>query len=196
MGLPVVKEDRIYTYSDYRIWPDEERWELIHGVAWDMSAAPNRYHQGLTMELARQIANYLEGKPCRVYIAPFDVLLPGFGETEEDDITNVVQPDISVICERNKLTAKGCTGAPDFIIEILSPSTSKKDHFDKLNLYEEFGVQEYWIVDPGNRYVQVYRLSENGKYPKAPEVFEREGLVASSVVSGLEIDIGKVFSAE
>ncbi len=196
MGLPAKKQDRTYTYGDYRKWPGDERWELIDGVAWNMSAAPNRFHQGYITELARQISNALSGKRCRAYVAPFDVLLPDHAGQEEDDVITVVQPDISVICDRDKLTDKGCTGAPDWIIEILSPSTSRKDMQVKRDLYQHHGVREYWIVDPGNKYIQVYILNENGKYPEEPLLYIEEKYVDCSAVEGITIDLQRVFKAE
>jgi Uma2 family endonuclease len=194
MGEPAVKRDRVYTYGDYKNWPDDERWELIDGTAWNMSPAPNRYHQGYLVELVRQIANYLEGRPCKMYAAPFDVLLPDRAEQEEDDVVTVVQPDISVICDPGKLTDKGCTGAPDWIIEILSPYTSKKDMTVKFELYRRHRVREYWIVDPGNRYVHVYLLNEDGRYPEDPGVYLADALVPCTVLEGLSIDLPRVFA--
>ena len=121
MGEPLRKADRRYTYGDYRQWPNDERWEIIDGVAWNMSPAPNRNHQSILTQLLKEIAVYLEDKECKVYPAPFDVLLPEEGEDDERSVSTVVQPDISVICDRSKLTYKGCTGSPDWIVEILSP---------------------------------------------------------------------------
>ncbi len=195
MGLPALKNDRIYTYSDYRLWPEDERWELINGTAWNMSPAPSRYHQEYCGELFFQIANYLKSckVPCRVYSAPFDVLLPDEPDQDEDDIRTVVQPDISVICSREKLTEKGCTGAPDWIIEILSPYTSRKDMVVKHALYEKHGVREYWVVDGGNKYVHVYLLGEERKYPKVPEIYVDDTRVYSTVIKGLSVDLSAVF---
>ncbi len=194
MSEPALKNDRIYTYGDYRTWPDDERWELIDGVAWNMSPAPNRYHQELLTGFIVQIAAFLEGKPCEVYPAPFDVLLPGHADEAEDDITTVVQPDISVICDRDKLPEKGCTGAPDWTIEILSPYTSRKDMTIKYELYRRHGVREYWIADPGNRYVHVYLLADKGNYPEYPSVYLRNAVIECTVVEGLSIDLKRVFT--
>lgn len=194
VGEPAIKYDHEYTYGEYREWPDNERWELIDGVAWNMSPAPNRFHQGILMELAKTIALFLEDLPCRIYPAPFDVLLPDHRDQEEDDVKTVVQPDISVICDESKLTEKGCTGAPDWIIEILSPYTSKKDMTVKLELYERHGVEEYWLVDPGNRYIHVYLLDENGKYPFVPELYLAEDTVESTTLKGLRVVLDRLFS--
>ena len=145
MGLSVKKHARLYTYKDYVLWPDEERWELINGAAFNMSPAPSRFHQKISGTLFSKIHHYLEGKPCEVYHAPFDVRLPEGNEPEEDIIT-VVQPDIAIICDRSKLDDKGCKGSPDLVIEIVSPHTVSKDMKEKLALYEKHGVKEYWII--------------------------------------------------
>lgn len=194
MGEPALKNDRIYTYGDYKTWPEDERWELIDGTAWNMSPAPNRFHQKYSIKLTQQIMNFLEDHPCEVYAAPFDVLLPDREDQEEDDIVTVVQPDISVICDKNKLTFKGCTGAPDWIIEILSPFTSRKDLSIKFELYRRHGVREYWVVDPGNRYVHVYVLDYNGNYPEDPTVYLHDAAVPCTVIEGLSIDLTRVFA--
>lgn len=194
MGEPALKNDRIYTYGDYKTWPEDERWELIDGTAWNMSPAPNRFHQKYSAKLMQQILNFLEGHHCDVYSAPFDVLLPDREDQKEDDIVTVVQPDISVICDKTKLTFKGCTGAPDWIIEILSPFTSRKDMSIKFELYRRHGVREYWVVDPGNRYVHVYVLDDNGNYPEDPKVYLHDAAVPCTVIEGLSIDLTRVFA--
>ena len=130
MALPAPKYEDTYTYADYLTWPEGERWELIEGVPYNMSPAPFRKHQGVVMELSRQIANFLNDKSCEVYSVPFDVrLLPDISQedatrVDDDDLTTVVQPDISIICDSEKLDERGCLGAPDVIIEVLSPSTA------------------------------------------------------------------------
>ncbi len=196
MSEPARKYDRLYTYGDYRTWPIDERWELIDGIAWNMSPAPNRFHQEIFGELFTQIKVFLKEKTCKVYAAPFDVLLPDRDDQAEDDVRTVVQPDISVICDRNKLTDKGCTGAPDWIIEILSPYTSKKDMLIKFDLYERHGVREYWIVDPGNRYVHVYVLENEEKYPEDPQVCLRDAEIPCTVLDGLIVMLQTVFAVE
>jgi Uma2 family endonuclease len=196
MALPAIKKDRVYTYGDYRTWPDDERWELIDGTAWNMSPAPSRWHQEIISQLMRPILIYLQNRPCRVYTAPFDVLFPSFGEEQEDDVTTVVQPDISVICDRSKLTDKGCTGAPEWIIEILSPFTSRKDMAIKFELYERHGVQEYWIVDPAAKYIHVYAMDEKGKYPENPIIYLQDGIISCIVLQGLSIDLKRIFAEE
>jgi Uma2 family endonuclease len=194
VGLPKRKTDKKYTYTNYISWPDDERWELINGVAWNMSPAPSRLHQDVFGSLFSKIFSFLEGGQCKVYGAPFDVLLPASDELEEGDVSSVVQPDISVICDRGKLTDKGCTGAPDWLIEILSPYTSKKDLNEKFFLYECRGVKEYWIIDPGNRFVHIYLLTQEGKYDNPLIFTELNSTLKSNVCPGFEIILGDIFS--
>jgi Uma2 family endonuclease len=194
MGLPAKKTDRSYTYGDYRGWPDDERWELIEGVAWNMSPAPSTAHQAISMEIAFKIRTFIEGRGCRVFAAPFDVLLPDEPGQPEDDISTVVQPDVSVICDAAKLRRYGCLGAPEWVSEIVSPYTSRKDMREKLSLYERHGMHEYWLIDPGNQYVHVYRLGEDGRYPD-PVVYVDKALVPSGVLPGLVIDLGDLFAS-
>ncbi|MHB8057961.1 MAG: Uma2 family endonuclease [Desulfuromonadaceae bacterium] len=139
------KDNQRYYYSDYLTWNDGERWELIDGVAYSMSPAPGRRHQEISGELFRQLANYLKGKQCKVYDAPFDVRLSDQVDASDNYIETVVQPDILVVCDRTKLDEKGCNGAPDLIIEITSPSTAKHDLGTKFDLYQKHAIQEYWI---------------------------------------------------
>ena len=193
MGIPQQKADRQYTYGEYRTWSDDERWELIDGVAWNMSPAPSRSHQSVSMRLLVQIAVFLEHKACVVYHAPFDVLLPDHAGQLDDDVPTVVQPDISVICDREKLTDRGCTGAPDWLVEIISPYTSKKDMDTKFHLYKRHEVREYWLVDPGNRYVHTYVLNDGGRYPELPTVCVPGDTVESAVLEGLLVDVGRLF---
>ena len=146
----------IYTEDDYYNLPENVRAELIDGQIYYMSA-PSKIHQEILMFLSKTIANYIDSKkgPCKVYPAPFAVKL------FEDDNRTVVEPDISVICNPNKLTDRGCTGAPDWIVEITSPSNSSHDYIRKLNLYADAGVREYWIVNPMNQSMYVYFLEDD-----------------------------------
>ena len=157
MSLP--QRNLRYTYSDYCSWDDGERWELIDGVPYAMSPSPMRKHQGVSMALSSQLYNFLKEKPCKVYHAPFDVRL---NADAEDD--TVCQPDIVVVCDKSKLDEKGCKGAPDLVIEILSPSSLRMDRLIKLTKYRQAGVREYWIVDPDNRGVEAYVLDGERYY--------------------------------
>ena len=181
-----------FTYGNYRTWPEDERWELIDGVVYDMSPAPSRFHQGLITEFIFQFRAYLQDKPCRIYAAPFDVRLPD-GDEADDDIVTVVQPDLVVVCDRNKLDERGCKGAPDLIIEILSPSTAAKDLHDKFNLYERVGVKEYWIVHPQDQTVMVFR--REGEVFGRAAMFAREGQIKIPLLGDLVIDLEQAFSS-
>ncbi len=185
-----VRKEIPYTYGDYLNWPDEIRCELIEGVICDMTA-PSRHHQQISMELARQIANFLIGKTCQVYAAPFDVRLPEEDE-DDNDVTTVVQPDIVIVCDPKKLDRRGCRGAPDFIAEILSPSTAAKDQIQKTALYEKHGVREYWVIHPADKMIFVRVLGNKGRYG-VPEIHEGKGRLPVAVISELEIDLDMVF---
>ncbi|GAB6051174.1 Uma2 family endonuclease [Hydrogenophilus islandicus] len=188
MGLALRQSQR-YTYADYLTWPEDARYELIDGEVYAMAPAPNRRHQEVVLELARQIADALEGTPCRPYIAPFDVRLPRANEADEA-IDTVVQPDISVICGKERLDEHGCRGAPDWIIEVLSPATAAHDQIVKRAVYERAGVREYWLVHPTDRVVTIYLL-ENGAYGK-PAVYELQGTTAAVTLPQVVIDWARV----
>ena len=192
MGPLALKLEETYTYGDYLQWDDGERWELIDGVAYNMTPAPNRRHQAILRELSFQLVSFLTDKPCKVYFAPFDVRLPVHDE-EDDDVTTVVQPDIVVICDPKKLDDRGARGAPDLVIEILSPSTSRKDVKIKFNLYEKHGVREYWIVDPTGGTVMAYRLGPDGRYGR-PQVYTDDDSAPVGIFADLVIDLKAVFA--
>ncbi len=187
----VAKKEKMSTYEDYLGWPANERWEIIHGVAYNMAAAPSRFHQQVSWELARQIGNFLKGGKCKGYSAPFTVRLPNPDEAD-NEITDVAEPDIVVVCDPDKLDDEGCRGAPDFIVEILSPSTSLRDHRDKLEMYERHGVKEYWIIDPIHKVVIVRRLGQDGKYGM-PLIHAEKGNLEVLTLPGLTVDLDAVF---
>ncbi|MCY7350939.1 MAG: Uma2 family endonuclease [Cytophagaceae bacterium] len=160
-----------YTYADYLRWQFDETVELIKGKIFRMSPAPLTAHQLISGAVYGEIYPFFKRKPCRVVEAPFDVRLPNPEyPVTSDKIYTVVQPDICVICDRSKLDRRGCLGAPDWIVEITSAATMKKDFREKFNLYEENGVQEYWIIVPEQKSIQQYVLSQ-GKYA-LQELFE------------------------
>ena len=183
MGL-ALRTEKHYTYADYLQWPDETRYELIDGEAFLMSPAPLVEHQEIAGEVFRQLANQLDGQPCRPYIAPVDVRLP---RTDEADaaIDTVVQPDVLVVCDPRKIDRRGVRGAPDWVLEVLSPSTAAHDQIAKRRTYERAGVREYWLVHPGDRTLTVYVL-ENGQYGR-PEIYELKDATPIGVLPGVSI---------
>jgi len=174
-----------YTYEDYYSWNDGKRYELIDGKVYLMSPGPSSTHQGISSNLVGQFYAYLKGKMCKVFAAPYDVRL----NWDAGDDT-VVQPDISVICDPSKIDERGCKGAPDMVIEILSPSSTKHDQIIKFNKYREAGVREYWIVNPETRVVQVNLLT-NGEY--AVRNYGDEDVVAVATLADCRIHLADVF---
>lgn len=176
-------ENRLYTYADYKNYPEGERIEIIDGHIYDMVAAPSRIHQEIISSLLIEIGNYIKSSnaPCKVYPAPFDVLLTD--EKDTDNCKNIVQPDISVICDKSKLTDKGCTGAPDMIIEVVSPFNPSNDYVRKLNIYEQYKVREYWIINPMEQTVFVYRLDDTLQYA-APKAYTFNDTIEVGIYNG------------
>jgi len=185
-----------YTYADYLTWMDDVRRELINGFIYLMSA-PARIHQELSFEINYRFASFVKRRKrkCKIYYAPFDVRLPKEGAIEDDKIYDVVQPDICVICDPSKLDDKGCIGAPDLIVEVLSPSTAHYDKNKKLNLYEKFGVKEYWIVDPKTKTVQVFLWQPDGKYDAGTK-YKCNEKAPVHIFKGLEINLKELFEDE
>ncbi len=161
-----------YTYADYLTWQFKERVELIKGWIYKMSPAPKRIHQEYAGNIYKLLSNKLD---CKIYIAPFDVRLQkNIGK--QNEITTVVQPDISIICDKTKLDDAGCIGAPDMIVEILSPSTAKKDYNEKFNLYEENVIKEYWIVNPDAKSIEVFALAKSQKPTAKSQKYKSIGI--------------------
>lgn len=188
MALPV--EETRYTFADCLAWKDSERVELVDGEA-VLMAPPSRLHQEISGELFRQLANFLEGKKCRVYHAPFAVrLFEQDGDTPEE-VDTLVEPDLSVVCDEAKLDSRGCKGAPDLVMEVLSPSTRRHDRLIKLGLYQRAGVREYWLVDPDSQSVQVLTLNNGLLLPQ--EDYGREDIAKVNVLEGCFLELSKVF---
>ena len=175
-----LAQAKIYTEEDYYNLPENVRAELIEGKLIYNQAAPSRIHQAILMELSGTIREYIKSKSgsCRVYPAPFAVKLMENRKT-------IVEPDISVICDKSKLTDRGCTGAPDWIIEIVSPSNSSHDYILKLNLYANAGVREYWIVDPYKERIFVYRLEQEHF---EVETYTFHDCIPAGIYADLQID--------
>jgi Uma2 family endonuclease len=190
MTLTDLDINKTYTYADYFKWKFEERVELIKGRIFSMSPAPNRMHQQLSGDLYYLLRIYLEGKKCNVYSAPFDVRLPRKSKDDRDIIT-VLQPDICVICDAEKLDDRGCVGAPDLVVEILSPGNNSKELKNKYEVYEESGVREYWVVSPQNEYFIKYTLVDGRYYPSRPMV--AGDVVESSVLEGFSLNLENLF---
>jgi len=183
-----------YTYADYLTWMDDKRRELFDGFIKLMTPAPSRKHQRISTNLTSIFWNYLRNKNCEIYHAPSDVRLSKQGATKIDEaIYTVVQPDIYVVCDLSKLDDRGCNGAPDFIIEIVSAKNSRRDIKDKFEIYQEHGVKEYWIVNPNEEYVNVFVLDEAGKY-QLKGMYAGDDKIPVSIFDGkLEIDLTEVF---
>lgn len=181
-----------YSYADYLTWEIDQMVELIKGKVFrSAAAAPRRKHQRISLKLAALLLNFLENKPCQVYNAPFDVRLP-VKSKKNNKIHTVVQPDICVICDPKKLDDLGCVGAPDLIIEILSPGNNQKELKNKYEVYEESGVLEYWIIQPEGHLLSIYTLVV-GKYQPS-RLFTHGDIVQSKCISGFELDLDMLFS--
>jgi Uma2 family endonuclease len=186
------RDTHYHTYADYLTWSASHGDEVIDGTAYVREPpAPSPSHQWIAFELSRQIANALQGKPCRVCMAPFDVRLPK--STEEDgQIDTVVQPDVFIVCDLQKIDARGMLGAPDWLAEVLSPGTANHDRLVKLPVYERAGVREVWLVDPIDRTLTLYRL-EAGRYGRAT-LLELNGKTPITAVPGVTIDWDQVLA--
>ena len=183
-----------YTYADYLTWVDDKARELINGFIKIMSPAPRPVHAKVNLNIAAELKYVIKknkGK-CEIYHAPFDVRFPRNGEIDNNKIDTVVQPDICVICDLSKIDRRGCCGAPDMIVEILSISTAKKDMTEKFSLYEEFGVKEYWIVNPDEQTIIVFILQQNGKYDEGT-IYEFEGKIPIYIFDNYQIDLDDIF---
>lgn len=189
--LNEVDFSALYSYADYMRFEFEERLEIIKGHLFKMSPAPSRIHQGISANIFVPIYNILKGKPCRVYSAPFDVRLARKSVNDKEVFT-VVQPDIVVVCDPAKLDQRGCIGAPDIVVEILSPGNNKKELINKYEVYEEAGVKEYWIVSPSDKTFFRYILDENGKFQPTKLLTEGEE-VTTSIIPGLKLILEEVF---
>ena len=188
--MAVPKERERYSYADCLTWDEKDRIEIIDGEAYMMSP-PNLAHQRISRKLSRQIDEFLDGKTCELFYAPFGVRLFEKDGDRPEDVDTLVEPDLSVICDKNKLDDAGCKGAPDFIIEIMSPSNRRHDKVTKLNLYQRAGVREYWIVSPEMQTIEVFLLEDGFLKPK--EFYGRDDQAKVTVLEGCQVDLSKVF---
>ena len=194
MGSINIDVNKKYTYADYLKWTFEETVELIRGRIFPMSA-PLSNHQDSTGNLFNIFKTYLKGQTCKVYTAPFDVRLPKplSRRLSDQDIETVVQPDISVICDLKKIDRRGCLGAPDLIVEVLSRSTASKDIKDKFDVYEEAGVREYWTVGVEDRTVNVFRLDSKGKYCPDQRPYVAGDAIRVGIFSDFHVAVDDIF---
>ena len=189
-SLASLNPDGLYTYRDYLSWSFSERVELILGKIFPMSPAPQTQHQHCLMALSSKLYTHL-GPNCHVFPAPFDVIL-----TKDDDVENartVLQPDITVVCDPAKLKPRGCFGAPDLIVEIISPSTVKRDLHEKMRLYEEFGVKEYWIIHPRDRTLVIHSPGPDGQYLPS-RLMTTGDIIPGNLFPGLQLDLDGIFT--
>ncbi|MCH5599148.1 Uma2 family endonuclease [Niabella ginsengisoli] len=183
--------NKSYSYADYLTWRFQERLELIKGKIFKMSPAPRVRHQAISMYVGNQLYNFLSGKDCKVFTAPFDVRLTK-KNVKNELVKTVVQPDICVICDPDKLDELGCVGAPDIVVEILSPGNNTKELKNKYDVYEENGIQEYWIIHPEEKTFLAYTLNAAGKYiPSALKTIGDE--IITPVLPGFVLNLEKVF---
>lgn len=190
MKLADLDLNKVYTYADYFKWRFEERVELIKGYVFKMSPAPNTFHQQISGDIYGQLWSFLRKKPCKVFSAPFDVRLPRKSNDDQDIIT-VLQPDICVICDLSKLDKRGCMGAPDVVVEILSPGNNAKELKNKYEVYEEAGVKEYWIVSPQDNTFVIYTLTD-GRYTTS-RIMVAGDTVTSAVLPGFSLALEELF---
>jgi Uma2 family endonuclease len=193
---PIGYTAKRYSYADYLTWTDDKMREIIDGVVYLFSAPVRAHAEAISPFFARAWWHIRKRKgKCKVYTAPFDVRFPVDGEKANDKIFNVVQPDICVVCDPSKLDDEGCIGAPDLIVEVNSPTTSKRDLNEKFNLYEKFGVKEYWVVFPKKKAVTVFLLQEDGKYDKGTsyDFIHKKTKAPVQTLPGLVIDLEELF---
>jgi len=192
-SLGQLDPDGWYTYADYLRWRFVERVELIRGKLMRMSPAPSSKHQRISVQLSGLFWQFLRGRRCQVFTAPFDVRLPA--GSKDGQVTTVVQPDLCIICDPGKIDEQGCNGAPDLVVEILSPGNGKREMGDKFQVYQEAGVLEYWIVDPAEHIVLPWLLNESGIFVGLAPITD-EGELCSAVFPDLRIPAGEIFRQE
>lgn len=185
-----------YTFADYLQWAFAERVELIRGRLMRMSPAPNTWHQRLVGRFYIAFHESLGNGPCEVFLAPFDVRLPAPGHQRSGmHADTVVQPDLCVVCDPTLLDERGCCGAPDLIVEILSPGNSRKELSAKFDLYESSGVREYWIADPDHQHILAYTLSNEGSY-SGSRPYTTSDTLQSVILPGFSLEVSKLFQGK
>ena len=193
MQLSDLDLTKSYTYADYLKWTFDERLELIKGKIFKMSPAPGSDHQLISSTVSNEIYNYLKGKPCKVFAAPFDVRLIR-RSIDDKDIITVVQPDICIICDLKKIDKKGCIGAPEIVIEILSPGNNKKELKNKYEVYEEAGVLEYWIINPETKDLLQYKLTDSRFQALRPLTIG--DVITTQILPSFTLSLDEIFKDE
>jgi Uma2 family endonuclease len=191
MELSDLDFSKTYTYADYFKWQLDDRLELIKGKIFRMTPAPNRIHQEISLAISVKLSTYLKNKPCKIYTAPFDVRLPRTSK-EDSAIYTVVQPDICVICDLSKLDDRGCVGAPDIVVEILSIGNNKKELRNKYEVYQEAGVKEYWVIHPSEHTFLKYTLGGDGLFDPSKLLISGDE-VRTSILPGFVMDLAEIF---
>lgn len=196
-NISELNPKEVYSYADYLTWRFEQTVELIKGKIWRMSPAPKTVHQRISFKLSGIFYNTLDSKGCDAFAAPFDVRLYDKKKSVKanKDIHTVVQPDLCIICDKDKIDEQGCMGAPDLVVEILSRGNSKKEMRVKYELYEVSGVKEYWIADPERQTVHVFAYDKNEKY-QLSKIYLREDVLSSVIFPDMRIDLQEVFPEE
>jgi Uma2 family endonuclease len=191
-----LDQNKRYSYADYLTWMDDVRRELFDGFIKFMTPAPSRRHQELSVSLTLQIGTYLMHKNCKLYHAPSDVRFSKDKANKDDEqVFTVLQPDLFIVCDLSKLDDRGCLGAPDMIIEIISPKNSKRDTHDKFEIYQEYGVREYWIVNPSDEYVTVFVLDDKSKFQFVGMYAEDDKIPVNIFNGDFKVDLTEVFTS-
>lgn len=194
MKVNELNLNAVYSYADYLTWANEERCELINGCIFPMSPAPTSLHQRISFILGGEFYAQLKDKRCMVFAAPFDVRFPKKSKNDKDIFT-VLQPDLSVICDQTKIDKRGCIGAPDIVVEILSLGNNRKDLKNKYEVYEEAGVKEYWIIHPEEKTLFRYLLNEKGVF-EPTRLLTSGDEVSSTILPGLVLNLNTIFEDE
>ena len=196
-SLSQLDLNKKYNYSDYLLWKLKERVELLKGRLLPL-VTPSAVHQTVSSNLHIELGVFLKGKKCRLFAAPFDVRLPlPQHRIKGEKIDTVIQPDLCIICDTSKLDKQGCIGAPDLIVEILSPGNSRREMKDKFELYEEAGVLEYWVIDPVHRTVFVYTFDKKTqKYVNQLPNLTDTDILTSQIFEGMAINLEEIFPKE
>ena len=190
-----LDHNKRYSYADYLTWMDDVRRELFDGFIKLMTPAPSSKHQEISFNLSGIFRSYISKIKCKGFTAPSDVRFPkNLKSIDDKQVYTVLQPDLYIVCDLSKIDDRGCLGAPDLIIEIISPKNPKRDLKDKFDIYQEHGVREYWIVNPNDENVNVFVLNENGKFQLVGMYAEDDKIPVNIFNGDLKVDLTEVFT--